>query len=293
MARTDLAPMLRSGLAIAHRGNGRIQIGCDPDRGVVVDLPPAIRSEDFVGFLRFLGSPRRGAEIAVEAARIGLSDNDVASLMQCLRQADALCVRDADSGLRVRVHGKGPLAARMTTLLRDAGMAVAESTQRPRAARADGGEPLRGWTSDLVVLTDFLAHDPAILAGLMMRRIPHLPVRLRDGTGLVGPLVLPGLSSCLRCVDHHRADRDPGWPLVAGQIIGQTGHASAATMTATAALAMEQVEQIQAGLRALTEGTARTSPQTVDHTLEYLPQPARLRVRRWTPHPLCSCLFRR
>ena len=25
----------------------------------------------------------------------------------------------------------------------------------------------------------------------------HLPVRVRDGTGLVGPLVLPGVTSCL------------------------------------------------------------------------------------------------
>lgn len=26
---------------------------------------------------------------------------------------------------------------------------------------------------------------------------PHLPVRVRDGTGLVGPLVIPGETSCL------------------------------------------------------------------------------------------------
>jgi hypothetical protein len=25
----------------------------------------------------------------------------------------------------------------------------------------------------------------------------HLPVRVRDGTGLVGPLVIPGVTSCL------------------------------------------------------------------------------------------------
>jgi hypothetical protein len=27
--------------------------------------------------------------------------------------------------------------------------------------------------------------------------VPHLVVRVRDGTGLVGPLVIPGVTSCL------------------------------------------------------------------------------------------------
>jgi hypothetical protein len=29
------------------------------------------------------------------------------------------------------------------------------------------------------------------------RGVPHLPVQVRDGTGLVGPLVIPGVTSCL------------------------------------------------------------------------------------------------
>jgi hypothetical protein len=29
------------------------------------------------------------------------------------------------------------------------------------------------------------------------RGVPHLPVRVHDGTGLVGPLVIPGMTSCL------------------------------------------------------------------------------------------------
>ena len=28
--------------------------------------------------------------------------------------------------------------------------------------------------------------------------VAHLPVRLRDGAGLVGPLKIPGVTSCLR-----------------------------------------------------------------------------------------------
>jgi hypothetical protein len=32
---------------------------------------------------------------------------------------------------------------------------------------------------------------------LHSRGVPHLAVRVRDGTGLVGPLVIPGVTSCL------------------------------------------------------------------------------------------------
>jgi hypothetical protein len=31
----------------------------------------------------------------------------------------------------------------------------------------------------------------------MRQGVPHLAVRVRDGTGLVGPLVIPGMTSCL------------------------------------------------------------------------------------------------
>ncbi len=43
-----------------------------------------------------------------------------------------------------------------------------------------------------MVLSDFLVADPRVLRDLHEARIPHLPVRVRDGTGLVGPLVIPG-----------------------------------------------------------------------------------------------------
>ena len=47
------------------------------------------------------------------------------------------------------------------------------------------------------MLTDFLVSDPRVVRDLHAARVPHLPVRVRDGTGLVGPLVVPGVTSCL------------------------------------------------------------------------------------------------
>jgi hypothetical protein len=44
---------------------------------------------------------------------------------------------------------------------------------------------------NLVVLSDYLVADPRMVRDLHSRGVPHLPVRVRDGTGLVGPLVIP------------------------------------------------------------------------------------------------------
>ena len=57
------------------------------------------------------------------------------------------------------------------------------------------------------------------------------------GQGLVGPLVVPGVTSCLTCADLHRADRDSAWPAVAMQLRGVIGNADRPTVLATAALA--------------------------------------------------------
>jgi len=47
---------------------------------------------------------------------------------------------------------------------------------------------------DLVVLSDYLVADPRMVGDLHSRGVPHLAVRVRDGTGLVGPLVIPGIT---------------------------------------------------------------------------------------------------
>lgn len=44
---------------------------------------------------------------------------------------------------------------------------------------------------------------------LVRRDQPHLLVRLVDGGVLLGPFVQPGRTACVRCIDAHRAERDP------------------------------------------------------------------------------------
>ena len=82
-----------------------------------------------------------------------------------------------------------PLSELLVEALRCSGARIAQSSQ-PHATVSHAAV-------HLVILSDSLVADPRMVRDLHSRGVPHLPVRVRDGTGLVGPLVIPGVTSCL------------------------------------------------------------------------------------------------
>ena len=115
---------------------------------------------------------------------------------------------------------------------------------------------------------------------------PYLTVSLGLESGVVGPLVLPGLTSCLRCADLHRRDRDPAWPALAVQLAVQRryGPASAAALaTILAGVAAQQVLAFLDG----------DEPACLEGTIELHLPDWRLRRRSWPPHAECGCLASR
>jgi hypothetical protein len=72
-----------------------------------------------------------------------------------------------------------------------------------------------GTSPDLVILTQ--VPSPELPLALVHEGVPHLAARSAEAIGVVGPLVLPGRSACLRCVDLRKASGDPAWPKVLAQ----------------------------------------------------------------------------
>lgn len=128
--------------------------------------------------------------------------------------------------------------------------------------------------ADLVVLSDNLIADPHMLRDLHSH-----------GVGMVGPLVIPGVTSCLGCADLHRRDRDAAWPAVAAQLRDTVGVADRATLLATAALALSQVNRVISAVR----GAESEPPTSLNATLEFDVHAGSIVVRQWPKHPLCSC----
>ena len=306
-------PRLAPHWTVLPRGPRRRQVGLDPDTALVVDdLPPALAqlldelavADDATGPLA--RAVARGAD--PDGARALLAELAAAGAVVDARDVERPADRRRHS--TVLVEGSGLLAAGVVTGLvqggagvvhlratgtvgtadlgtglvdadlgRDRVEALADVARRLRPGAAVGPPPERS-LPDLVVLADAQVPDPALVARLHLDGVAHLPVRLRDGTGVVGPLVLPGRTPCLRCLDAQRERREPGWAGVAAQLVGRPGRGAPACAAATAALGAAQA------LALLDGGDA---PAALGAVLELDPVRGALRRRSWAAHPGCPC----
>lgn len=139
---------------------------------------------------------------------------------------------------------------------------------------------------DIVVLAPTAATDPNVADRLVRTGVAHLLVTVREAVGVVGPLVLPGRSSCLRCADLHRADRDPAWPRVAAQLAA--AHARGPE-TQACDVALATLVAAQATLQVLAILDRTSVPPAVDGTLETRLPEGLTRRRSWGRHPACGC----
>jgi hypothetical protein len=213
----------------------------------------------------------------------------------------------------VAVHGGGRAAAHVATLLAAAGVgrvrvldadpvrlhqavpggvlpsdegaalsSAAADAVRRAAPDADTTPLSTGERPDLVVL----AIDEPIEAeqrdALHAHGWAHLAVRLGPDFGVVGPLVIPGLTSCLRCADLHRRDRDPAWSALAVQLTVRPRRGAASDVAVATVVAGFAALQILSYL----DGE---QPAAIDGTLELHQPDWRIRRRSWPAHPDCDC----
>ncbi|NKQ57602.1 TOMM precursor leader peptide-binding protein [Amycolatopsis sp. K13G38] len=159
-------------------------------------------------------------------------------------------------------------------------VAAAEAIQRANPA-VHTKRLSRDRRPELAVLADAIVPAPELIRMLFHEGVPHMPVRVREGLGIVGPLVYPGRSTCMRCADLHRRSMDSRWPAVAGQLAGRSQQADLSSVQAAAAVAAAQV------LRALSPG--ETPPPVWNTTIEIDTHEGTIEHRPWPPNPECGC----
>jgi bacteriocin biosynthesis cyclodehydratase domain-containing protein len=155
-----------------------------------------------------------------------------------------------------------------------------------RTARSplEGGGPGFG----LVVLAprdDVAVHapDPAAAETLVSSGTPHLYAGVVEGTGVVGPLVLPGETSCAGCLQQDRTDRDPAWPRLAAQWrSGRQRRVGACDLT----LATTVAGLAAAHALAFLDGRV---PSSAGARWEVSLPALRWHARPVQPHPACPC----
>lgn len=284
----NAGPRLDPRIPILVRPSGTVQLGWDPEHALLLTIPTGVAPQAVAALLRLLDGQHTRDEILWRAHEIGLHAADTAALLAELAGAALLTPGIAVCrGVRtIHVHGRGPLADGIADSLADGRVRLTRSVpfdaSGPGRASSTTDWGLRADRSACVVLTDELVPDPRVVAELVEARVPHLQVRLRDGMGVVGPLVLPGRTSCLRCADLTRTSRDHEWPHLAAQLLGAVGHADPAAILATTALALAE-------LSVLIAAAPDRSPACLDTTLELNLTTYRLVRRSWPAHPHCGC----
>jgi hypothetical protein len=139
-----------------------------------------------------------------------------------------------------------------------------------------------GTRPDIAVLTD--EHDQTQADALMAEDIPHVYAGAAEAIGVVGPLVMPGRSACLRCQDLTRRDRDPAWPAIAAQLAGGRIATPACDAVLATAVATQVARQTLMFIDA-----AEPAPAVINGTLEVVLPDWRWRRRTWPAHRDCGC----
>ncbi|MHA3701913.1 hypothetical protein ACXR2U_06990 [Jatrophihabitans sp. YIM 134969] len=162
--------------------------------------------------------------------------------------------------------------------------AAAAADAVARAAPRTDVSPPADIEPDLVVVCLDAPVEPELRELLHRTTRAHLAVHVDSDRGEVGPLVLPGVSACLRCADLHRLDHDPAWSVLAVQLLARAGTDAApdpGLAVRVGALAADLV------LRWLDDDP--TAGGTLDGSYELRPGWAAPRRRPRRPHPECGC----
>lgn len=225
--------------------------------------------------VQVVGAGRVGAQLAALLVAAGVGRLDVRDA------GTARAVDLAPGGLLADALGQ-PRDAGVTRLLRSV-----RQGRSPRPVVPTGRPPAGAPPPTFAVLTPagLPLADLSFGDALEQAGIPHLLAGVQETTGLVGPLVLPGVTGCLSCRELFRADRDPGWPALAGQLAAQQvdGVLLACDVTLAAAVAAAAAHQV------LTVLDGGQPPSAAGGCLELELPGWRWQRRSWSVHPACHC----
>lgn len=220
--------MLQEATALTLRSPHHLQFGTVPGQSLVLGVPDGVAASQVMLVLREAMRPVQTADLVARLGYCGLTVEHAAGIIADLENA-GLLRRLPTPSAEVTVTGTAVLsAAVLRNLLRSGVSATSVTPGSPAFGRLGPGSP--------VVLAGHLFPPQDVTHRLMAQGVPHLPCGVVDGTVAVGPLVRPGDTPCLVCIDTQLLAQDPDWRHIRAQSAGGGTGATTSTTELAGAL---------------------------------------------------------
>ena len=182
----------------------------------------------------------------------------------------------------VAIAGHGRTVEQIASTLAEAGIRVTVS-----AAPSD--DPC-----DLGIAVGHYVLDPVAYGFWLRRDLPHLPVIFGDGDATVGPLVEPGSTPCLYCLEHYRRDLDASWSAIASQLWGRRSAAETPLVSGEVAamvsrMAVSRLRMTGVEMTGLESGGVPRLGPAAGASFRIDAETGGVTRREWMPHPECGC----
>ena len=256
-------------LPLVWRSPTSAQIGIDPP---AVVIPHVTEAQEKVLAALVAGISRSGLEML--AATHPHESNE---LIDALSRVLVATPPQAPSA-HVAVLGSGVLVESIARILAASGVTVETAATPHELSNPD---------PDLAILVGHFVIPPSVHSHWLRRDIPHLPVVVSDSVAEVGPVVTPGVTGCLLCIDLQRRDADPSWPAIATQLMGRTSLAETPALVAEAAAETSRMALHRLGRVGYTVFDQTPADATSSVRIDYATgrRDESLRFR----HPECGC----
>lgn len=283
------AMMLRldARLPIVWRTPTSLQIGVDPVRALLADVSDG--DAQLIDALT-IGVTRAGLDMLAERAGVAPArvDEVLAELALALRVPHSVSFAPP---LAVIGHGIG--AERVAAVLREAGHPV---TVTVTSEQSDTRPPMAA------VLVSGHVFDPFEHQRWLRRDVPHLPIVFSESGATIGPLVMPGISACLTCIEQQRTAVDSAWPALAAQLWRAAAAAESSALGTESAI--EALRMLRASLPLAHESLTQPAAAQPAAAQPALTQPAAAQgaisvrldsttgertIREWWPGAGCGC----
>ncbi|MBC2682073.1 TOMM precursor leader peptide-binding protein [Corynebacterium sp. 4HC-13] len=203
---------LARGTALITRPGIGIQFNTLPGHAIILPLPKDVRTGAVLTALASARLPTTTDQLATSLGFCGFSNHIAVDIIEELLRAGVL--RRHIPHCSVSILRTGHASERLTRALSKQGVDY-RVYDSPHALVHNAP------TGTTAVLPGTLFPHSDLVYMLMQARIPHLTSAAMDGYAIVGPLVVPGHTACLNCLDTHYEQQDAGWKSIRLQATGR------------------------------------------------------------------------